>query len=64
MKYSKIIIVATLLLFQLGAAQENADVVLNKAFTEAKAGKKKCFTGVPCFMVQVVQNDGKEYGSP
>jgi hypothetical protein len=40
MKYSKIIIVATLLLFQLGAAQENADVVLNKAFTEAKAGRK------------------------
>ncbi|MEF9476570.1 thioredoxin family protein [Chryseobacterium sp. 1B4] len=40
MKYSKIIIVVTLLLFQLGAAQEKADVVVNKAFTEAKAGKK------------------------
>ncbi|MDR6369168.1 thioredoxin-related protein [Chryseobacterium bernardetii] len=40
MKYTKIIIVVTLLLFQLGAAQEKADVVLNKAFTEAKAGKK------------------------
>ncbi|WP_426479630.1 thioredoxin family protein [Chryseobacterium sp. CBSDS_008] len=40
MKYSKIIIVAALLLFQLGRAQEKADVVLNKAFTEAKAGNK------------------------
>jgi len=40
MKYSKIIIVVTLLLFQLGAAQEKADVVVNKAITEAKAGKK------------------------
>ncbi|MCE4067549.1 thioredoxin family protein [Chryseobacterium gleum] len=40
MKYSKIIIVVTLLLFQLGTAQEKADVVVNKAFTEAKAGKK------------------------
>ncbi|WP_213280363.1 thioredoxin family protein [Chryseobacterium indologenes] len=40
MKYSKIIIVVALFLFQLGAAQEKADVVLNKAFTEAKTGKK------------------------
>ncbi|MFP3832760.1 thioredoxin family protein [Chryseobacterium sp. SIMBA_028] len=40
MKYSKIIVVVTLLLFQLGTAQEKADVVLNKALTEAKAGKK------------------------
>ncbi|RXM39738.1 thioredoxin family protein [Chryseobacterium sp. CH21] len=40
MKYSKIIVIVTLLLFQLGAAQEKADVVLNKAFTEAKAEKK------------------------
>ena len=40
MKYSKIIIVVTLFLFQLGAAQEKADIVLNKAFTEAKTGKK------------------------
>lgn len=40
MKYSKIIIVVTLLLFQLGAAQEKADVIVNKAFTEAKAGNK------------------------
>lgn len=40
MKYSKIIIVVTLLLFQWGAAQEKADVVVNKAFTEAKANKK------------------------
>lgn len=40
MKYSKIIVVVALLLFQLGAAQEKADVVLRKAFTEAKASKK------------------------
>lgn len=40
MKYSKIIVVVALLLFQLGRAQEKADVVLNKALTEAKAGKK------------------------
>ncbi|EFK33262.1 Thioredoxin-related protein [Chryseobacterium gleum] len=40
MKYSKIIIVVTLLLFQWGTAQEKADVVVNKAITEAKAGKK------------------------
>ncbi|MFS4431793.1 thioredoxin family protein [Chryseobacterium sp. S90] len=40
MKYSKIIIVVTLFLFQLGTAQEKADVVLNTAFKEAKAGKK------------------------
>lgn len=40
MKYSKIIIIVTLLLFQLGTAQEKADVVVNKAITEAKAGKK------------------------
>ncbi|WP_313000064.1 thioredoxin family protein [Chryseobacterium gleum] len=40
MKYSKIIIVVTLLLFQLGTAQEKADVLVNKAITEAKAGKK------------------------
>jgi thioredoxin-related protein len=40
MKYSKIIVIVSLLLFQLGAAQEKADVVLNKALTEAKAGKK------------------------
>jgi len=40
MKYSKILIVVALFLFQLGAAQEKADAVLNKAFTEAKTGKK------------------------
>lgn len=40
MKYSKIIIIVTLLLFQWGTAQEKADVVVNKAITEAKAGKK------------------------
>ncbi|HCN48543.1 MAG TPA: thioredoxin family protein [Chryseobacterium sp.] len=40
MKYSKIIAVVALLLFQLSIAQEKADVVLNKAFTEAKTGKK------------------------
>ncbi|WP_278352020.1 hypothetical protein [Chryseobacterium gleum] len=61
MKYSKIIIVVTLLLFQLGTAQEKADVVVNKAITEAKAGKKNVL--LICFMVQMVQDDGKEYGS-
>lgn len=40
MKYSKIIAVVALLLFQLGAAQEKADVVLNKASIEAKESKK------------------------
>jgi thioredoxin-related protein len=40
MKYSKIIVVVALLLFQLSIAQEKADVVLNKAFTEAKTEKK------------------------
>ena len=40
MKYSKIIVVAALLLFQLSTAQEKADIVLNKALTEAKSGKK------------------------
>lgn len=40
MKYSKIIIIVTLLLFQLGAAQEKADIIVNKAITEAKAGNK------------------------
>ncbi|WP_106914984.1 thioredoxin family protein [Chryseobacterium aurantiacum] len=40
MKYSKIMVVVTLLLFQLGTAQEKADVVLNKALTEAKSGNK------------------------
>ncbi|WP_312508070.1 thioredoxin family protein [Chryseobacterium culicis] len=40
MKYPKIFVIVTLLLFQLGAAQEKADIVLNKALTEAKAGKK------------------------
>ncbi|MDH6250596.1 thioredoxin-related protein [Chryseobacterium sp. H1D6B] len=40
MKYSKIILIAGLLFFQLGFAQEKADAVLNKALTEAKAQKK------------------------
>lgn len=40
MKYSKIIVVVALLLFQLGVAQEKADVVLKKASIEAKASKK------------------------
>lgn len=40
MKYSKIIVIVALLLFQLGTAQEKADVVVKKAFTEAKASKK------------------------
>lgn len=40
MKYSKIILVFVVLLFQLNFAQEKADVVLKKAFTEAKAKNK------------------------
>lgn len=40
MKFFKVIIVASLFLFQLGAAQEKADVELNKALTQAKAQKK------------------------
>lgn len=40
MKYSKIIVIVALLLFQLGAAQEKADIVLKKASIEAKASKK------------------------
>ncbi|MDC8104957.1 MULTISPECIES: thioredoxin family protein [Chryseobacterium] len=40
MKYSKIILVFTVLLFQLGFAQEKADVVLNKALTDAKKENK------------------------
>ncbi|MCJ7932928.1 MAG: thioredoxin family protein [Chryseobacterium sp.] len=40
MKYSKIIIIITLFMFQLGMAQEKTSVVLNKALTEAKANNK------------------------
>ncbi|ASE62365.1 thioredoxin family protein [Chryseobacterium indologenes] len=40
MKYSKIVLVAALLFFQWGMAQEKADVVINNALTEAKAAKK------------------------
>ncbi|AZA84923.1 thioredoxin family protein [Chryseobacterium lactis] len=40
MKYSRIIVVAALLFFQLSLAQEKASVVLNKALTEAKTSKK------------------------
>ncbi|ATN06198.1 thioredoxin family protein [Chryseobacterium indologenes] len=40
MKYSKIMLVAALLFFQWGMAQEKADVVINNALTEAKAAKK------------------------
>ncbi|ROI02718.1 MULTISPECIES: thioredoxin family protein [unclassified Chryseobacterium] len=40
MRYSKIVLVAALLLFQLSMAQEKANVVLEKALTEAKANKK------------------------
>ncbi|MDN5422806.1 MAG: thioredoxin family protein, partial [Chryseobacterium sp.] len=39
-KYSKIIVIAALLLFQLSIAQEKADIELNKALKEAKAQKK------------------------
>ncbi len=40
MKFSKIVIILGLFLFQLNFAQEKADVVLKKALTEAKAGNK------------------------
>ncbi|PIF46992.1 thioredoxin-like protein [Chryseobacterium sp. 52] len=40
MKLLKVILVASLFLFQLNAAQEKADIELNKALTEAKAQKK------------------------
>lgn len=40
MKCNKIILIIGLLLFQLNFAQEKADIVLNKALTEAKAKNK------------------------
>ncbi|MDQ0067484.1 thioredoxin family protein [Chryseobacterium lathyri] len=40
MKFSKILFLLGLILFQLNFAQEKADIVLNKALTEAKAQKK------------------------
>ncbi|MCT2409454.1 thioredoxin family protein [Chryseobacterium antibioticum] len=40
MKFFKVILIASLFVFQLNAAQEKADVELNKALTEAKAQKK------------------------
>lgn len=40
MKFSKIILVVALLLVQIGFAQEKADVVLNKALTQAKTENK------------------------
>ncbi|WP_267401591.1 MULTISPECIES: thioredoxin family protein [unclassified Chryseobacterium] len=40
MKFSKIVIILGLFLFQLNFAQEKADAVLKKALTEAKAGNK------------------------
>lgn len=40
MKCNKIILIVGLLLFQLNFAQEKADIVLNKALTEAKANNK------------------------
>lgn len=40
MKFSKIILVVALLLVQFGFAQEKADVVLNKALTQAKTENK------------------------
>lgn len=40
MKFFKVIIVASLFLFQWNAAQEKADIELNKALKEAKAQKK------------------------
>ena len=40
MKFSKIILVVVLLFMQFGFAQEKANVVLNKALTQAKAENK------------------------
>lgn len=40
MKFSKIILVLALMVVQFGFAQEKADVVLNKALTQAKAENK------------------------
>ena len=40
MKFFKVILMASVFLFQLNAAQEKADIELNKALTEAKAQKK------------------------
>ncbi|MDQ0593110.1 thioredoxin-related protein [Chryseobacterium ginsenosidimutans] len=40
MKFSKILIILGLFLFQLNFAQEKADAVLNKALTEAKSTNK------------------------
>ncbi|GAA5086059.1 hypothetical protein GCM10023210_07490 [Chryseobacterium ginsengisoli] len=40
MKFSKILLILGLFLFQLNFAQEKADAVLNKALTEAKAKNK------------------------
>jgi thioredoxin-related protein len=40
MKFSKIIVILTIFLFQFNFDQEKADVELNKALTEAKSKKK------------------------
>lgn len=40
MKFSKILLIAGLLLFQLNFTQEKAEVILKKALTEAKAKNK------------------------
>lgn len=40
MKFTKILVILGLFLFQLNFAQEKADVVFKKALTEAKAGNK------------------------
>ncbi|WP_294201766.1 DUF255 domain-containing protein [Chryseobacterium sp. sg2396] len=40
MKFSRILLMAGLLLFQLNFAQQKADVILKKALTEAKAKNK------------------------
>ena len=40
MKFSKIFLIAGLLFFQLNFAQEKAEDILTKAFTEAKRGNK------------------------
>lgn len=60
MKISKTLLFLGLLLFQLHFAQEKADVVLNKALSEAKS-KNKCIADVSCIMVQMVPRHGKEH---
>lgn len=62
MKYSKLILIGSLLVFQLNFAQEKADIVLNKALTEAKAQKKNVllvFHASWCKWCKVMENNMK-----